>query len=29
MVGEAADPASNDDGYWAESILLRFLLAHG
>ena len=24
-----ADPAHHDDGYWAESTLLRFLLAHG
>jgi predicted alpha/beta-fold hydrolase len=23
-----ANPASNDDGYWAETTLLRFLLAH-
>jgi uncharacterized protein len=24
----AADPANQDDGYWAETTLLRFLLAH-
>ncbi|WP_263384954.1 YheT family hydrolase [Granulicella arctica] len=24
----SADPSKNDDGYWAESTLLRFLLAH-
>jgi predicted alpha/beta-fold hydrolase len=24
----APDPASGDDGYWAETTLLRFVLAH-